>query len=212
MYIKYLKIEPVTSVKPNSENDFEKWESVTISLKCIPTIYLETNTISDLKKSCNTNVVQDKFNLPKVIQTYKKFRNIIIFNFSNNSLNEFILDKILEIINNKFLILKSNPKLFQNNLLVFNLDHLSLTDIDSPDCINYIINCIEIIYEEFIYKVKKRSLNLLIRNYRFFRYTPKCGFCKYILNKQYDEYLQNCDRPDEYSQNCDRPVKKAKLN
>tara|TARA_E500000178_G_C16847522_1_gene673570 strand:+ start:220 stop:849 length:630 start_codon:yes stop_codon:yes gene_type:complete len=182
-------------------------EYIIMSMNCIPKSYLNNNSIQDLKQLCNQNKQPNIMNRSSICQSFIKERNMIIFNYVNerNSIISIeLLNWLIENIKSNFQILEKvvngkKLKFFQDHLLIFNLNEAGSNTgyyqhvVRTNDLKEILHNCIEIIYEEFIYKLEKRLANMLVRNYVEFRYNPKYDYCKYFLNKQYDEYLLGPD-------------------
>jgi len=164
--------------------------NITLSMKCIPKDFLENNSFDELKTLCgdsNQNIYTLK---SKIVNGFKKDNNIIIFNYCDSPDITF-LDILMDNIKNNFTVIKNNLKLFDDNLMIFNLHKIEQYGWDKSILNELITDCIALINEQFIYNLQKRTANILVRNYLQYRYNPKYGYCRYIVNKQYDEMMVN---------------------
>jgi hypothetical protein len=204
-----IKVNPI-KVQIGNENS-------TISMKCIPKSYLEENSISELKKLC-CDYQHDEFHRGGTIYNIHNSligkKNIIIFNYYQELVDKDVytflelLNWLIDNIKFNFKIFDKNLKFFENNLLVFNILELNYSKHrfeESPfnKLKDILDNCIEIIYEQFMFQFEKRTATKLVRNYVEYRYNPKYGFCQYIINKQYNETIGKFEK---------QKVKKIKLN
>ena len=176
-----LQVEPLSVII----GDYK----IKLSMKCIPKSFLENNNIKDLKQICKDFVDENyERNHQKDFFNMIKCNNRIIFNNTKLKLDIHIeiLNLMIDLVKVNFPIINKDLTIVKDNLFVFNLIEFNYDNFFVRDLI---ANCIELLHEQFIWKLEKRTANMLVRNYLVFRFDPKMGYCKRILNKQYDEYL-----------------------
>lgn len=196
-----LQVKPITVVINNSK--------ITLSLKCIPKDYLDSYDMKYLKNLCN-DFDQESISRSKVYQGSMREKGLIIFNHNHDISDENILPMLMEYIKINLKILDQGLKFLNDNLIIFNLYELEtpeymINEIKKSIIQELMLNCTELINEQFMFRFEKRCAKMLVRNYLEYRYNPKYGYCKYILNKQYDEMVAERD-------NLNSPVKRVKLN
>lgn len=196
-----LQVKPVTVSIGNTK--------VNYSMKCISRDYLHNHSIKELKNLCN-DFEQEPISRSKVYQGSLREKQIIIFNYNPDITDENILCTLMDFIQSNFQILHKGLKFFEDNLIIFSLYELELPEhmgheIRKSKIQELLQNCTEIIYEQFMYRFEKRYANMLVRNYLEYRYNPRYGYCKYIINKQYDEM-------EAERNNINSKVKRVRLN